>query len=80
MKLHHSKTINPITMKNLHAYVYFCGEGFCDVLFIADPPGGATAYQLHRSINRQVTNMVAKNDIKLALSPTFRYDSIESPL
>ncbi|GFV97533.1 hypothetical protein TNCV_2040411 [Trichonephila clavipes] len=36
------------------------------------PPGGATAYQLlHHSINRQVADMVTKNDANLALSPTF---------
>ncbi|GFW73613.1 hypothetical protein TNCV_1540681 [Trichonephila clavipes] len=40
-------------------------------------PGGATVYQLLlRSINRQVTNRVVKN-ANLALSPTFRYVSIE---
>ncbi|GFT57154.1 hypothetical protein TNCV_1691751 [Trichonephila clavipes] len=45
------------------------------------PPGGAIAYQLlHRSINRQVANVVAKKDANLALSSTFRYVSIESPL
>ncbi|GFX21821.1 hypothetical protein TNCV_2311001 [Trichonephila clavipes] len=45
------------------------------------PPGGAKAYQLlHRLINRQVTNMVAKNDANLVLLPTSRYDFIESPL
>ncbi|GFT41133.1 hypothetical protein TNCV_5034201 [Trichonephila clavipes] len=45
------------------------------------PPGGTTASQLlHRSIICQVANMVAKNDDHLALSPTFRYVSIESPL
>ncbi|GFW22340.1 hypothetical protein TNCV_1430941 [Trichonephila clavipes] len=45
---------------------------------LSSPPGGATAYQLlHRSINRQVGNRVAKNDANLALSPTFRYVSIE---
>ncbi|GFT54399.1 hypothetical protein TNCV_2727331 [Trichonephila clavipes] len=45
------------------------------------PPGGNAAYKLlPRSINRQVTNRVAKNDANLALSPTFRYVSIESPL
>ncbi|GFT75005.1 hypothetical protein TNCV_1638811 [Trichonephila clavipes] len=45
------------------------------------PPGGAAAYQLlHRSINRQIANVVAKNYGNLALSPTFRSVSIESPL
>ncbi|GFV85427.1 hypothetical protein TNCV_3772511 [Trichonephila clavipes] len=45
------------------------------------PPGGATAYQLPpRSINRQVAGRVAKNYTNLAVSPTFRYVSIESPL
>ncbi|GFV24516.1 hypothetical protein TNCV_814001 [Trichonephila clavipes] len=44
-------------------------------------PGGATAYQLPpRSINRQVANGITKNDANLALSPTFRYVSIELPL
>ncbi|GFV55743.1 uncharacterized protein TNCV_755431 [Trichonephila clavipes] len=38
------------------------------------------AQQLHRSINHQVANMVAKNDVNLALSPTFRYVPIESSL
>ncbi|GFS90795.1 hypothetical protein TNCV_1003841 [Trichonephila clavipes] len=37
------------------------------------PLGGATEYQpLHHSINRQVANMVTKNDANLALTPTFR--------
>ncbi|GFT29352.1 hypothetical protein TNCV_757111 [Trichonephila clavipes] len=45
------------------------------------PPGSATVYQLlYRSMNRQVVNMVAKNYANLALSPTFRYVSIESPV
>ncbi|GFW39022.1 hypothetical protein TNCV_1830141 [Trichonephila clavipes] len=45
----------------------------------ADCCSSLPAYQLlHRSI--QVTNMVARNDANLALSPTFRYVSIESPL
>ncbi|GFV37857.1 hypothetical protein TNCV_2662701 [Trichonephila clavipes] len=40
--------------------------------------GDSTAYQLpHRSINPKVANRVAKNDVNLALSPTFRYVSIE---
>ncbi|GFY06193.1 hypothetical protein TNCV_3108721 [Trichonephila clavipes] len=44
------------------------------------PPGGTTAYQLlNRSINRQVAKKISKNDA-LALSPTFRYVPIESPL
>ncbi|GFV87907.1 hypothetical protein TNCV_781881 [Trichonephila clavipes] len=47
----------------------------------SSPPWGSTAYELlHRSINRQVTYMVTKNDINFALSPTFRYGSIGSPL
>ncbi|GFW36586.1 hypothetical protein TNCV_1955861 [Trichonephila clavipes] len=45
------------------------------------PSDGATAYQLlPRSINRQVANGVTKNDANLALSSTFHYVSIESPL
>ncbi|GFV66050.1 hypothetical protein TNCV_1440571 [Trichonephila clavipes] len=45
------------------------------------PQGGTTAYQLlSRSINPQVTNMVAKYDVNLALSSIFRYVFIESPL
>ncbi|GFX99045.1 hypothetical protein TNCV_4809931 [Trichonephila clavipes] len=45
------------------------------------PPGGSTVYQLlHSLINHPVTNRVAKNDANLALPPTFRYVSIESPL
>ncbi|GFW88842.1 hypothetical protein TNCV_2682761 [Trichonephila clavipes] len=45
------------------------------------PPGYAIAYQLLRhSFDHQVANMAAKNDVNLALSPTFRYLSIESPL
>ncbi|GFV71673.1 hypothetical protein TNCV_3534631 [Trichonephila clavipes] len=39
-----------------------------------------TISTLHRSINRHVTNMVAENDANLAVTPTFRYVSIESPL
>ncbi|GFX20596.1 hypothetical protein TNCV_4269281 [Trichonephila clavipes] len=61
--------------------------GFVKPVFTKDskplgsPLGGATAYQLmHRSINRQVANMVAKNGAYLALSRTFRYVFIESPL
>ncbi|GFW57775.1 uncharacterized protein TNCV_2926941 [Trichonephila clavipes] len=47
----------------------------------SSPPGGTIAYQLlHRLINLQVANMVAKNDANLALSPTFCHISIESPL
>ncbi|GFS92780.1 transposable element Tcb1 transposase [Trichonephila clavipes] len=45
------------------------------------PPGGATSYQLlHLLINHPVANVATKNDVNLALSPTFRYVSIESPL
>ncbi|GFX92504.1 hypothetical protein TNCV_1707801 [Trichonephila clavipes] len=45
---------------------------------LSSPPGGATAYQLlHNSISLQVANMIAKNDVNLALSPTFHYVSIE---
>ncbi|GFV57109.1 hypothetical protein TNCV_3530581 [Trichonephila clavipes] len=45
------------------------------------PPGGSTVYELlNRSINHPVANRVTKNDANLALSPTFRYLSIESPL
>ncbi|GFX03095.1 hypothetical protein TNCV_4288781 [Trichonephila clavipes] len=44
-------------------------------------PGGVIAYQfLHRSINHQVANRVARIDANLALSPSFRYVSVESPL
>ncbi|PRD26490.1 UNVERIFIED_CONTAM: hypothetical protein NCL1_37961 [Trichonephila clavipes] len=39
------------------------------------PLGGATAYQLHHSINGQFPNMVTKIDANLALSPTFHYFS-----
>ncbi|GFT55567.1 hypothetical protein TNCV_3320771 [Trichonephila clavipes] len=42
----------------------------------SSPPGGATEY----TTNRQVANVVAKNDAYLALSSTFRYVFIESPL
>ncbi|GFU41224.1 hypothetical protein TNCV_1848161 [Trichonephila clavipes] len=52
-----------------------------DTLNPGSPPDGATAYQLmHRSINRQVASMVVKNDVYLALTPTFRYVSIQLPL
>ncbi|GFX16316.1 hypothetical protein TNCV_4705671 [Trichonephila clavipes] len=55
-------------------------EDFCAILFVAylirstdSRLIGSTAYQLlHRSINRQVANMAAKNEANLALSPTFR--------
>ncbi|GFW83465.1 histone-lysine N-methyltransferase SETMAR [Trichonephila clavipes] len=51
------------------------------VLLQDSPAGGATSYQLLRhSIKRQVAKMVAKNDANLALSPAFRYVSIESTL
>ncbi|GFU18403.1 hypothetical protein TNCV_1980831 [Trichonephila clavipes] len=49
-------------------------------LGVSSIPDGVTAQLLHRSINRQVANMGAKNDANLDLSPTFRYVSIESPL
>ncbi|PRD32870.1 UNVERIFIED_CONTAM: hypothetical protein NCL1_19176 [Trichonephila clavipes] len=53
----------------------------CYPLCCSPPPGRTTAFQLlNRSINRQVANMVAKNDANSALSPTFHYVSIESPL
>ncbi|GFV15465.1 hypothetical protein TNCV_4834911 [Trichonephila clavipes] len=46
----------------------------------SSPPGGATSHQLlHRSVNRQVANRVAKNDANLTLSPTMLYVSVESP-
>ncbi|PRD31110.1 UNVERIFIED_CONTAM: hypothetical protein NCL1_24381 [Trichonephila clavipes] len=75
---HHSTDL----YENWHVNVVFCGEGFCvRTSCCSSLPGGATAYQLrHRSINRQVANMVAKNDANLALSLTFHYVSIESPL
>ncbi|GFS52949.1 hypothetical protein TNCV_330961 [Trichonephila clavipes] len=42
---------------------------------------GATADQLlHRSVNSQVANVASKNDANLALSLTFHYVFIESPL
>ncbi|PRD25975.1 UNVERIFIED_CONTAM: hypothetical protein NCL1_39377 [Trichonephila clavipes] len=64
MKSHHSITVQPITMK----------------IGISSPPGNATAYQpLQHSINRRDANMVAKNDANLALSPTFRYQSLLLP-
>ncbi|GFT60606.1 hypothetical protein TNCV_1966821 [Trichonephila clavipes] len=48
---------------------------------LSSPPCGSTAYQfLHRSINPKVANRVAKTDVNLALSPTFRYVFTESPL
>ncbi|GFW11934.1 hypothetical protein TNCV_4530001 [Trichonephila clavipes] len=41
----------------LHSPVNFSAEKF------GSPPGGETAYPLlHRSVNRQVANMVTKND------------------
>ncbi|GFW50542.1 hypothetical protein TNCV_2888451 [Trichonephila clavipes] len=47
----------------------------------SSPTGDDTAYHLlHRLINRQVAKRAAKNDVNLALSPTFRYVSIELPL
>ncbi|GFX97741.1 hypothetical protein TNCV_3066281 [Trichonephila clavipes] len=55
------------------------GSPMPEIICKISPPGGATAYPLlYRSINRQVTSMVAKNDANLVLSTTFRY--IESPL
>ncbi|GFX03140.1 hypothetical protein TNCV_4289231 [Trichonephila clavipes] len=68
-----------------------CGRGSSALLpwrrialtVVCSPRGSATtiAYHLlHRSINHQVFNMVAKNSANLALSPTFRYVSIESPI
>ncbi|GFV79091.1 hypothetical protein TNCV_2612771 [Trichonephila clavipes] len=57
------------------------GSPLPEIIFKISPPSGSTAYQLlHRSINHQVASMIAKNDVNLALAPTFRYDSIESPL
>ncbi|GFU51920.1 hypothetical protein TNCV_3734251 [Trichonephila clavipes] len=56
----------------------------CDLTpldYFLSPPSGTTTYQLlHRSINHQVADRVAKNDANLTLSPTFRFVSIESPL
>ncbi|GFY26376.1 hypothetical protein TNCV_25731 [Trichonephila clavipes] len=47
----------------------------------SSPPSDATAYQLlYHLINRQAASMVAKNNANLALSPSFRNNSIESPL
>ncbi|GFY02808.1 uncharacterized protein TNCV_3506881 [Trichonephila clavipes] len=68
--------------ENRYVYEYFCGESFFPIIFVEAPNAGeATAYQLlHRSINRQVVNVGAKNDANLALSATFRYVSIETPL
>ncbi|PRD22850.1 UNVERIFIED_CONTAM: hypothetical protein NCL1_48001 [Trichonephila clavipes] len=79
MKSYHSNTVPPITMK-IGMYMYFLWKRvFCNPLCCSSPPGGATVYQLlHRSINHQTANMVTKNDANLALSPTFRYVSIES--
>ncbi|GFX44062.1 uncharacterized protein TNCV_4118581 [Trichonephila clavipes] len=57
------------------------GSHMPEVIFKISPAGGATEYQLlRRSINRQVANVDAKNDANLAVSPTFRYVSIEPPL
>ncbi|GFU01871.1 uncharacterized protein TNCV_1523691 [Trichonephila clavipes] len=44
-------------------------------------PGGSTAKQfLRRSINRQVANRITENNANLALSSTFVYAFIESPI
>ncbi|GFS63180.1 hypothetical protein TNCV_1496261 [Trichonephila clavipes] len=60
---------------------YVRQKGFGYPLCCSSPSGGAKTYQLlQRSINRQVSNRVAKNDTNFALSPTFRYVSIESLL
>ncbi|GFV91609.1 hypothetical protein TNCV_4761741 [Trichonephila clavipes] len=58
------------------------GSPMPEIIFkISSPSGGTATYQhLHCSINRQVVNVITKNDANLALSPTFRYVSIESPL
>ncbi|GFS59219.1 uncharacterized protein TNCV_70661 [Trichonephila clavipes] len=68
--------------ENYHGYVFFLSRWFfCYPLCSSFPPGGATAYQLlHHSNNRQVANMVAKNDANWTLSPTFCYVPIESAL
>ncbi|GFU99849.1 transposable element Tcb1 transposase [Trichonephila clavipes] len=73
-----SETLEPVVLPNF--------QGLAMAIFQQDnprphlarivqssSPGGTAAYQLlHRSVNRQVANM--------ALSPAFRYVSIESPL
>ncbi|GFU01753.1 uncharacterized protein TNCV_1522681 [Trichonephila clavipes] len=65
--------------ENWHVNVFLMKKDLCYPLCCSSPPGGATAYPLlHRSINCQVANRVAKNDAILPLSPTFRYVSIES--
>ncbi|GFY17293.1 hypothetical protein TNCV_1090671 [Trichonephila clavipes] len=67
--------------ENCYGKVFFMEKVFGYPLRCSSPPEGTTAYQLlPRSINRQVAYRVAKNDVNLALSPTFRYVSIESAL
>ncbi|GFW37967.1 uncharacterized protein TNCV_4631681 [Trichonephila clavipes] len=81
LKSLHSNTVRSITLKS-GMYMYFLWRRFlCYPLCCSSPPGGTTEYQLlHRSINRQEASVVAKNYASLAVSPTFRYASIESPL
>ncbi|GFX58950.1 hypothetical protein TNCV_806541 [Trichonephila clavipes] len=58
--------------KEFKCYLQFMSESYPE-----ETDGGTTAYQLlHLSINRQVDNMITKNDANLALSTI----SIESPL
>ncbi|GFX41355.1 hypothetical protein TNCV_1654381 [Trichonephila clavipes] len=68
--------------ENWHVQVFLCGEGFCAILFAAAPHQVAL-----RQINfcavqstTKLPNKVTKNDANLALSRTFHYISIESPL
>ncbi|GFX17524.1 hypothetical protein TNCV_3411241 [Trichonephila clavipes] len=59
---------------------FFCEEGFCAIIFVTASHQVTLHQLLHRSFSRQVVNEVAENDPNLALSPTFRCVSFESPL
>ncbi|GFX60768.1 hypothetical protein TNCV_4977441 [Trichonephila clavipes] len=74
--LQHSSTDH---YENWHVYVFFCGEGFCAILFVT--ASHQVVLQHINFCNPQVDNMAAKNDASMALSPTlFRYVSVESSL
>ncbi|GFV06775.1 hypothetical protein TNCV_1611881 [Trichonephila clavipes] len=76
----HSNIVLQIATKLRMYMFYFVEKVFVLSSLLLFPPGDATVYQLlHRPINRQVANRVAKNDVNFALPPTFRYVSIESP-
>ncbi|GFW04889.1 uncharacterized protein TNCV_4881241 [Trichonephila clavipes] len=82
---HQREDVSALDRLNVHRCPtrrVFSGTGLELMTYLpCSPPGGTIAYRLQRrSINCQVANRVTKNDADLALSPTFRNVSTESPL